>query len=226
MRLEQIFALASPFAYAIIMAMNPPLRQNNSRTSILKMAFCIATLFAIFIAVAFFHRSSPNVGLASPSWSEVAPTEMLTPGLDQVSTTCGLWANGMAVVFWTDLQQTGFSTLTLEDTKDAKKAIYEAPFTSPNGEHYDCRCETSDGSHGSVTIAGNTFDLSEGSFFLISAATGPLQIVQLKRRTLNIKESDLKALAKTDPAIIQFYTEAARRRMNSKRITIASVTGS
>jgi len=116
----------------------------------------------------------------------------------------------MAVVVWTDVSS-GSNFLPPITTKP-EGFVFEGHHRGPDGRHIDCRCATTDGRTGAVTINDKTFDLDQGALFLVSTISGQTQVRQLKREILRSAGEDLRNLAKNDQDIRDFFASFAKAK--------------
>jgi hypothetical protein len=72
-------------------------------------------------------------------------------------------------------------------------------------------CRTKDGKSGTVKINGTTYDLANGSLFLVSTSGDEVRIKQLNRDMTRqtFDEESLTAFGKGDAEIVEFFTKSA-----------------
>jgi hypothetical protein len=188
-----------------------PARGGKSAAPLRALALALGLL--ILPAFAGCHRTYFSMGIASPGWSRQKAGETPIPGLDRVTTTCGLWQpeHGLIAVIWSDMMGNS-SSAPSAGWKGGPGTSFEGHHRNSDGRQMDCLCETPDGHTGTVTIDGQKFDLAHGAFFLVSTAHPVTQVLQLKRDTMKLNSADLEPLSRTDPEIIKFYTDIARAK--------------
>jgi hypothetical protein len=109
---------------------------------------------------------------------------------------------GIAVLVWSDSPgETGGAA------PSGKR--YQGSITS-HGRRVDIVCETSDGTTGTATINGTTYDLAKGAMFLVSEKHGQTSVVQLQRDLEVVQPTvkNLKNLAKDDKELASFAAAA------------------
>ena len=118
----------------------------------------------------------------------------------------GTGQKGMFVVIWTDFDGSG--ALGTESG-----SFYDGNAISQDGRHkIEWKGETSDGRSGPITINAVTYDLANGSLFLVSTRGEQPQVLQLKRDTMKLKPGEeskrsLEDLARNDPDIAPFFAK-------------------
>jgi hypothetical protein len=151
-------------------------------------------------------QSTTVYGVSNASWDAGRGKDGVA-GIDKASITCGVWREGMAVVFWTDLSW-GNSVATTKE----EGTVYEGEYHGRDGRRVKCRCTTGDGRTGAVTIGDERFDLADGSLFLVSTRGTHSQVRQLQRDISKLKPDDLKQLARSDPQIIEFFESPVKAK--------------
>jgi hypothetical protein len=151
-------------------------------------------------------NSPPGWGVRSTGWSQWARDKPTVPGIDHAAVHIGLYANSPALVVWSDGQGGSFNA-SWDRTRNA--VHYEGVFTSRGGRNVAVHCFTSDGKTGPVTIDDETFELGNGSLFLV-ASSGTKTVVKQLRRDLSKLGSDsewFQANAMTDAEIKSFFEQ-------------------
>ena len=151
-------------------------------------------LFGALLPSGCSRRTVPRTGSGGMSG---------TLGLGRSTTAeWGRWDDGMVFIIWSDLDG-GYGG----GSYSGGEARYEGRQSSRDGRGFDWRCATSDGTTGTVTINKVTYDLSNGSVFLVRARGEKQRVEQLDRDTLILKPGpeSLATLAK-DPEIREFFS--------------------
>jgi hypothetical protein len=151
-------------------------------------------------------NSPPALGVRSAGWSQFTADKPTVPGIDHAAIHIGLYANSPALVVWSDGQDGSYNA-SWDRTRNA--VHYEGTFTSRGGRNVAVHCYTSDGRTGPVTIGDETFELSDGSLFLV-ATDGTKAVVKQLRRDLSKLGSDseeFRANAMADSEIKAFFEQ-------------------
>ena len=159
-------------------------------------------------------RCSPRAGpthrqggaSAPQAGAQGARDKPTVPGIDHAAVHIGLYANSPALVVWSDGQGGGFN-VSWDRTR--KVVHYEGTFTSRRGRNVAVHCYTGDGKTGPVTIGDETFELGNGSLFLV-ASSGTKTVVKQLRRDLSKLGSDseeFRANAMADSEIKAFFEQ-------------------
>jgi hypothetical protein len=174
------------------------------------VAAALLCLFAGCNKETFWISSVGGPGWDGGTLFSKAPNPV--PGLDQVSMTAAVFSDGTTFVVWTDFHGGSSIFLPPASTKSEGFVIegHHSDSNDPNGPKVDCRLATKDGRTGKVTIGDKTFELANGSFFLVSTHGGGTQIRQLKRNSVKLGTKDMQELAKSDAEIREFYLNAAQ----------------
>jgi hypothetical protein len=126
------------------------------------------------------------------------------PGIDHADVRIGLYANTPVLVVWSDGQGGSFNA----SWDRTRKAVhYEGVITSRRGRNVAVHCYTSAGKRGPVTIDDETFELGNGSLFLV-ASSGTKTVVKQLRSDLSKLGSDsvdFRATAMADEEIKAFF---------------------
>jgi hypothetical protein len=168
-------------------------------------------LFAVSLTGCGDGALPPFAG--SPYVSVVWPKDELPVG--GTSTSYGTWDNEIAYVVWSDLPQewvgisnfdhNRFRTLATlkvaQEETDGRKIRFESQMRQKDAER-----------EGSLTFGGARYALADGAVFLVTTRGGPPQVRQVKvdLRPLKPRREDLVELARRDPEIGAFLTQAAR----------------
>jgi hypothetical protein len=162
----------------------------------------------LFAALLIVRRSNspPELGVRSTGWSQWTRDKPTVPGIDHAAVHIGLYANSPVLVVWSDCQGGGFNA----SWDRTRKAVhYEGTLTSRGRRIVAVHCYTSDGKTGPVTIDDETFELSNGSLFLVTYS-GTKTVVKQLRRDLSKLGSDseaFRASAMTDSEIRAFFEQ-------------------
>jgi len=156
----------------------------------------LVTCFALLLVGCSSRPQFPGTGLGGAFWAG--------PESPYGDTTAsyGVWGDGMAFVVWSDLPASNGHSFAGD-----KEVVYSGKHWSRDGRAIDFRCNTADGTTGTMTIAGQQFKLEDGSVFLVLA---PHQITQVKADTLhaNWTEEGWQALVKKEPEFTKFFKAA------------------
>jgi hypothetical protein len=175
----------------------------------MKMAIHGQSVFVLLFAALLFgcgSNSPPGLGVRSVGWSQWARDKPTEPGIDHADVRIGLYADTPVLVVWSDGQGGSFNA-SWDRTRNA--VHYEGAFRSRGGRNVAVQCYTSDGKTGSVTIGDETFELGNGSLFLV-ASSGTKTVVKQLRRDLSKLGTDsdgYHANATTDDEIKTFFEQ-------------------
>ena len=174
------------------------------KSAIIVLAVSVLLFAAMLIARG--AKSPPGLGVRSTSWSRLTADKPTVPGIDRAAVRIGLYANSPVLVVWSDGGGGGFDA----SWDWTRKAVhYEGTFTSRGGRDLAVHCYTSDGKTGSVTIGDETFELGNGSLFLLSSS-GTKTVVKQLRRDLSKLGSDSEGFqtnAMADAEIKAFFEQ-------------------
>ena len=156
-----------------------------------------------------------GTGGSAGSWSSSAADRI--PGIDEASVTfITLKAGppkGLPFVVWSDLANGNGGS----GNGSAGGASYEGRHSASDGRRIEFRATTTGGNSGSITIAGVNYDLAKGSLFLVSARDDPPRVAQINFDLSGFPEGDaLKALAKSNPQIREFFEKHKKEDAKSK----------
>jgi hypothetical protein len=175
----------------------------------MKMAIVGESVIVLLVAAQLTgcgSNSPGGWGVRSVDWSQSTADKPTVPGIDHAQVRTGLYANTPVLVVWSDGQQGGFNA-SWDRTRKAVQ--YQGTFTSRGGRNVSVHCYTSDGKTGPVAIGDETFELGNGSLFLV-ASSGPKTVVKQLKRDLSKLGSDsegLRAIAITDVEIKAFFEQ-------------------
>jgi len=165
----------------------------------------ILLLFAALLA-GCGSNSPGGWGVRSIDWSQSTADKPTVPGIDHADVRIGLYANSPVLVVWSDSQGSDFSA----SWDRTRKAVhYEGAFRSRRGRNVAVHCYTSAGKTGPVTIGDETFELGNGSMFLV-ATSGTKTVVKQLRRDLSKLGSEsegFQANAMSDAEIKAFFEQ-------------------
>lgn len=144
-----------------------------------------------------------NFAGTSLSWNEKSPNPV--GGIDHARVEYAKYGDQLSILLWTDLKIGGATTSSIDKSDGAsfKGSFLSSDLKKPIDFHYQEQSPNS----GSLTIDAITYDLANGSLFLISN-TGERPVVkQLKLDTTQLKvdAASLRALAKSDAEISAFF---------------------
>jgi len=147
-------------------------------------------------------KRAGTVALSVFSGKKDAPV----PGIDLAQVYYGKFGDGLAFVLGSDFKGARFSG---NANSSLKGATYTIGITTKGGTDISVAGRTGDGKTGTVKIIDTEYALEKGSFFLLKMADGKLEVVQLKRDTLGIKDEEVhfKKLATEDEDIKKFYSK-------------------
>jgi hypothetical protein len=118
---------------------------------------------------------------------------------DIISLTC----DGRVFLVLSVDGRAGGSMTVSENTQGVLSAV--------DGRQIPWSCATRDGTGGTVTIAGQPFDLGRGTVFLISLKANPVKVQQLAVDTSKLQggkaEEQLNAVGEAEPRIKAFLKE-------------------
>jgi hypothetical protein len=175
-------------------------------------------------------KTLPGWGGKMISWSNSYADREKVPGIDESSVTFGLWGEGAALVLWSDgragvtgghFDKARCDHYTVSDSMAAylakvKEAVHYTGIST--------MCFTPDAKTGLVQIGSETYRLEDGALFLVSDTGTKVRVKQLNLLAkLNLKPAgartvdqitteELQGLAKNDPDIRGFFTEAGKSK--------------
>lgn len=100
--------------------------------------------------------------------------------------TYGDWGDGKAVLVWSALPAVSTGSETT-----AYSAGFSGDHQGPDGGLIHWGCTTSDGRTGAVVINGDSYELGDGSLFLLGAEGEETTVVQLDRDTLQLTDENI-----------------------------------
>ena len=177
---------------------------GGMRTAITEQSV-IVLLFASLLT-GCGSNSPPALGVRSAGWSQFTADKPTVPGIDHADVRIGLYVNTPVLAVWSDGQQGGFNA-SWDRTRNA--VHYEGAFTSRGGRNVAVHCYTSDGKTGPVTIGDQTFELGNGSLFLVASSGTKTVVKQLRRDLLKLGSDPegFRASAMTDAEIKTFFEQ-------------------
>ena len=147
-------------------------------------------------------------------WSHGTAGTEPVPGIDQAHLIFGHYGDGYALMVWSDTHGGSFGS-SWDSTR--KAAHYQGHVSSTDGRRVPVECFTSDGTTGTVTIGDGTFQLRDGSLFLVSTSGRKTKVKQLNRSVPMLKSETgewkvdpLKEMAKNDAEIRAFFEESRK----------------
>jgi hypothetical protein len=156
------------------------------KTTIIGQAVSVLLFAALLIGRG--SNSAPGLGVRSTGWSQWTRDKPTVPGMDRAAVCIGLYANRPALVVRSD-GQVGSFNVSWDRTR--KAVHHEGAFRSSGGRNVAVHCYRSDGKTGLVAIGDETFELGNGSLFLV-ASSGTKSVVKQLRRDLSKLRSDLE----------------------------------
>jgi hypothetical protein len=146
--------------------------------------------------------SLPRVGVGSQSWYDDFQTVNAEAGLRSAQAIYGVWGDGWAFVILTDEVTPGSQA-----AGGSRRANYNGQLHAAGSRNVDWRCETGDGTNGSMEINGMKYDLAQGNLFLVATKTGKVNVRQIQRKfpTTESKEENLKSLISSEPQLGSFF---------------------
>ena len=114
---------------------------------------------------------------------------------------------GVTIVVWC----AGASGTSSHASAGSDSAFSEGQFYLPNDRQVDFRCETNDGTTAKATIAGQTYDTSEGALFLVAVGSKEANVKQLNADVDNFPQeaAAIRDFAFGNPEIATFFKDAA-----------------
>lgn len=132
----------------------------------------------------------------------------------ETSATFGTWGDGRAILVWSAIPAGETGSGTTDST-----AEYHGMHLADDGRRIEWTCTTDDGTTGSVTINGESYDLSAGSLFLAGVEGDETNVVQLDRDTLQLTDEKLVGTLEdwlaNDEEIAIFFTRSRSQTSRS-----------
>lgn len=138
---------------------------------------------AVMCALVQAGCGAPVPPAPAPSLPAIGAGEA-TIGAGETHATYGFWGDGKAVLVWSAIPDADFGSGTTDSG-----AEYHGLHLAEDGRRIEWTCTTDDGTTGSVTINGNSYDLSAGRVFLVRVEGGETTVVQ--RDTSQLADSNL-----------------------------------
>jgi hypothetical protein len=116
----------------------------------------------------------------------------------------------LSVVIWSDLQGKGGNT--------SRSGLFgsrcEGFFSSADGRRIDWEWDAPKEKGGDFQINGTSYDLANGTLFLVSTKGGKVRITQLDVDLSRVKpgKEGFEVFAKTEPKVAQFIAEASAQK--------------
>lgn len=164
-------------------------------------AFWIAQLLAIFLGL------SACAGKTTPPGANILFGTLITPEGSGGSYTFLQWKEGLSISIIDD-SQGGHENSGSGSTEDPVWRG-QGSIRSENGQDISWRVETTDGKTAKLFINEQSYDLAQGTLFLIKTNSESPQIMQHQSRHNAICSDDesCQQLLKQDPAVLQFIQE-------------------
>lgn len=154
-------------------------------------------------------------------WSTDRNVE-ITPGIDEATLVyvcpSEIIANRLRaadpVVLWSDFPVPTPVGQSYSKEKDCLVGEFKF-FQARDVDTTICRFSVSGSSSGTIVIAGETYDLSAGTLFLIAARQPPIKVRQLESDLSSgaMTESNLRSLGHSEPVIAEFFRAAETPRI-------------
>ena len=158
--------------------------------------------------LAIFLGSSPCAGKMTPPGANIIFGSLSTPEGSGGSYTLLRWEAGLSISIVDD-SQGGHESSGSGSTEDP---VWRGrgSIGSENGQDIAWQVETTDGKKAMFSINEQSYDLAQGTLFLIRTKSGSLQVMQHESRHQGTCPDDesCQQLLKQDPAVLQFIQEA------------------
>src|SRR5262249_415994 len=106
-------------------------------------------------------------------------------GIEKAQASFGIWNDGrLAFLIVTDFAGSGRER---SRGKGVGAEKYEGQQKAGDGRKVEWQCETADGKTGTMTINGSSYELANGSMFLVSTRGGKAEFRQVKRDLLKVQ---------------------------------------
>lgn len=130
--------------------------------------------------------------------------DMVAAKVGQASYTFLHWKEGLRVMIWFDMaaQISGEGSGSTDDP--VHRVMGHA--AASDGRRVDWRLETENGTTATFSIAGQTYDLTEGTLFLVRTQGGDVRVQQLSRDLSGLQPTNesCAAFAETDTDVNRF----------------------
>lgn len=138
-------------------------------------------------------------GRSTPPGADIA-----SGSVEGASYTFMRWEEGLALMIWH--RRTNF--LMCEGGGSTRDPVYELNCLaqSEDGYHLDWTLQTADGETAQLEMGNATYDLSEGTLFLVKASEGAREVIQFDRDLSGIPldHDRITAFATSDPDVVEF----------------------
>ena len=131
-------------------------------------------------------------------------------GIDKAHANYGVWKDdGLAFLILTDFVGSSRDRSSGKGTGPEK---YKGQHKAPDGQKVEWQCETADGKTGKMIINGSSYELSNGSLFLVSTRGGKVEVRQVQRDLLKVKpdQESVEKLVKDEADVGSFFAEKAK----------------
>lgn len=183
----------------------------------MRIAFSATLLLASTTLSGCDGFGSSSRGVASTGWSRSTVGEPEVPGITTAEVATGTIDGQPVVTFWTS----GGSGLASTADSSSGGTRFSTSRTLSDSTEFELSCVTVDGKTGTVQIAGQKFDLADGSLFLVASPDDKVIVRQL---ALKLPErpsafdsaagqeysSTLQRIAREEAQIRDFFTEMHR----------------
>lgn len=151
------------------------------------------------------RQTTGDRGVTRTEFTWWVATTNSVPGIDKGAVTVVTFKagppEGVAFVLWSDLSSTYGS-----GGVNAEGASYAGYHSGPGDRRVDFRVKSSDGKSGSMTIAGDVYDLSNGSLFLVSTRAQRPVVAQIMFDVRSFPQGNaIRDLARSNPQIRGFF---------------------
>lgn len=126
-------------------------------------------------------------------------------GVDEARYSYHYWEEGLAILFWHDFVRGEEGCTGSGSTEDPVYRL-QCDVKSGDGRSFSWKVHTQDGVTADMWIEDQSYDLSQGNMFLVSAGDGGLQVEQFQRDFSKLEPSNdaISALAGNDPDVANF----------------------
>ncbi len=122
-----------------------------------------------------------------------------------VSATWGSWNTKLVYLILTDVDATATTNVNASGTRTE----YNVHLVWPKGRKAELRIETADGKTGRAVYAGQTYDLAEGSVFVLLPKDEKLELRQLRRDISEVAGNvpSVQKLIRDDPELARMFSK-------------------
>jgi hypothetical protein len=122
------------------------------------------------------------------------------------------WEEGLAILIWHDIAYGGSGCNGSASTEDPVYRL-TCDAVAPDGRTFDWEVHSTDGVTAQMWINGQSYDLDQGTVFLISEQDGQLQVTQIQRDLSGLEPDyeSVTAYASIDGDITAFIENVSAR---------------